>query len=98
MICRQKGDNYSPQVMMANKFDRNGASSDSSGGIGDDIGGQCSDLSVRGKSKSPWLLNKSHRSNGDVSVMVSRFFVCRRWLLGKRDEEKKMTLTLHAAF
>ena len=30
--------------MMANEFDRNGASCDSSGGIADDIGGQCSDL------------------------------------------------------
>eukprot|EP00956_Cyclotella_meneghiniana_P022795 scaffold43448_cov51-Cyclotella_meneghiniana.AAC.17 len=29
---------------------------------------------VRGRSISPWLLNNSHRSDGDVSVMVSRFF------------------------
>ena len=28
---------------------------------------------VRGRSKSPWLLNYSHRTSGDLSVMVSVF-------------------------
>ena len=52
---------------------------------------------VRGRSISPWLLIKSHRSDGDVSVMVSMFFVCRR-LLGKRRGREKMTLTLQLPF
>ena len=28
---------------------------------------------VRGRSKSPWLLNYSHRTSGDFSVVVSGF-------------------------
>eukprot|EP00956_Cyclotella_meneghiniana_P024946 scaffold51058_cov50-Cyclotella_meneghiniana.AAC.2 len=45
----------------------------------------------RGRSMAPWMLNKSHRSDGDVSVMVSRFFVCRR-LLGKRRGREKIDI------
>ena len=51
-------------------------------------------IRVRGRSKSPWLLNYSHRTSGDLSVMVSVFLrVCQVVVVEKR-RVKKMTLTL----
>jgi len=44
---------------------------------------------VRGRSKSPWLLNYSHRTSGDLSVMVSVFLrVCQVVVVEKRRVKK----------
>ena len=43
---------------------------------------------VRGRSKSPWLLNYSHRTSGDLSVMVSGFLGVSGCCCVTRDVQK----------
>ena len=43
---------------------------------------------VRGRSKSPWLLNYSHRTSGDLSVMVSVFLGVSGCCCVTRDVQK----------